>query len=212
MAEDHAARDVRAADLALVSRCIAGDQDAHRELFRSQRRNVHAVIYRIMGSNSNIDDLIQESFLQVFRSLHSFRGESKLSTWIGRITTRAVFAFIRRRKKRREVFQPEVAVEPTALSSGNNSSMNNRLDAKRALQSLYAILELLDPKHRIAYALFVVDGRTLAEVAELTDSTVAATKTRVFRARKEVTKRAQRQPLLAAYLATSLSTANDGVG
>ncbi len=65
---------------------------------------------------------------------------------------------------------------------------------------MYAVLEKLDAKYRIAFALHVIDGRKMQEVANMTESTVVATKSRVWRARKEVLRHAKRDPFLASYL------------
>lgn len=73
--------------------------------------------------------------------------------------------------------------------------------AKQAANRLYIALEKLDPKMRIAFALAAIDGLSLAEVAELTESSLVATKTRVWRARRDLMKRAQKDPVLASYLA-----------
>ena len=71
---------------------------------------------------------------------------------------------------------------------------------RRAAQRLYAALDHLDAKHRIAFALALIDGKSLAEVAELTGATVVATKTRVWRARRELDRRARKDSILGAYL------------
>jgi DNA-directed RNA polymerase specialized sigma24 family protein len=67
----------------------------------------------------------------------------------------------------------------------------------------------VDPKQRVAFALAVIDGRPLAEVAEMTDSSVVAVKTRVWRARKDLMKRAARDPVLAQYV-SELSGTEEG--
>ena len=71
---------------------------AQREFFDTFVAYVHGILYRILGSNREIEDLVQESFLQIFRSLVRFRGEAQLKTWISRITVRVAFAFLKRRK------------------------------------------------------------------------------------------------------------------
>jgi RNA polymerase sigma-70 factor (ECF subfamily) len=163
-------------------------------LFDEHRDRVHATLYRIMGSNRDMEDLVQEAFLQVFRSIHSFRGEAKLGTWISRITTRVAYAYIGRRPPHALSLEavPEVAAgEPDAA---------RRAAAREAARRLYGVLDRIEMKQRIAFALHVIDGRSIREVAEITDSSVTATKTRVWRARREVDRRARQDPLLAAYM------------
>lgn len=181
-------------DVELANRCASGDRRAQRQLFDEYRDRVHATLYRIMGSNRDMEDLVQEAFLQVFRSIHSFRGEAKLGTWISRITTRAAYAYIGRRRPHALALEavPEIADgEPDAAE---------RATAREAARRLYGVLERIEAKQRIAFALHVIDGRSIREVAEITDSSVTATKTRVWRARREVDRRARQDPLLAAYM------------
>jgi len=71
---------------------------------------------------------------------------------------------------------------------------------REVARRLYMALDRLDPKQRIAFALAVIDGRSLAEVAQLTESSVVAVKTRVWRARKDLMKRASKDDALSSYL------------
>lgn len=184
-------------DLALATQCASGERRAQRELFRSYRGNVHATLYRILGSNRDIEDLIQDTFLEVFRSIGRYRGEARLVSWISRITTRVAFAYISRRKP---AAAPLEAVPDTA---GDDPSADRQVAAREAARRLYAVLDHLDAKHRIAFALHVIMGMSLRDVADATDATLVATKSRVWRARREVNRRAQRDPLLAGFLAQS---------
>jgi len=181
-------------DLALAARCARGDRAAQRELFHREKRRVHATLYRVLGSNSDMEDLAQDAFVEVFRSLGSFRGEAQLSTWIDRITVRVAWAWLSRRPPRAARLEavPEIpAGDPTA---------EQRAQLRQAARRLYEVLDRLDPKLRIAFTLYVIDGRPLADVAELMSASLVATKTRVWRARRQVEKRAQKDPLLRSFL------------
>lgn len=186
--------DQRAADHSLAQRCANGEDAAHRELFRAHRDRVHGILFRILGSNSELEDLVQDSFLEVFRSLHRFRGDSTLATWIARITTRVAFAHIRKRPK------ASVSLDAIAELPNGEASAERRVVAREAARRLYDVLDRVEAKQRIAYALHVIDGRPMREVAEMTDATVVATKSRVWRARREVNRRVKRDAVLAAYL------------
>jgi RNA polymerase sigma-70 factor (ECF subfamily) len=182
-------------DLTLALDCAAGDRRAQRELFRAYRGNVHATLYRILGSNRDIEDLIQDTFLQVFRSLERYRGEARLVSWISRITTRVAFAYIAQRKP------ASAALESVPDPPSNDPSAESQVAARDAARRLYAVLDRIDPKHRVPFALHVIMGMPLRDVADATDSTLVATKSRVWRARREVNRRAKRDPLLADFLA-----------
>jgi RNA polymerase sigma-70 factor, ECF subfamily len=182
-------------DLELARRCAGGDITAQRQLFREHRSRVHRTLYRILGSNLDMEDLVQDTFVEVFRSLDHFRGEAKLSTWIARITTRVALHHIGRRRP------PAQSLDATALevSAGAPSAEQIAL-VREAAARLYQALDRIDPVQRVAFALHVVEGLPLREVAEITDSSLVATKTRVWRARREIERRARRDPLLAAFV------------
>ena len=73
---------------ALAARAAAGDRDAQREVFASQRALVHRTLYRILGSNRDMEDVVQDTFIEVFRGLHRFRGDSSLGRWCSTIAAR----------------------------------------------------------------------------------------------------------------------------
>ena len=178
----------------LVARCVAGDRGAQRRLFENEKRRVHATLFRILGPNQSLDDLVQDVFLSVFRSLGAFRGESSLSTWIDRCAVHAALAHIRGRRGRQHL-----ELVPESLAS-NDPSAERRALAREATRHLYAVLEGLPSKQRTAFALSAIDGRAVGEIAELMGATAVATKARIWRARLHVEKRAKSDPVLADYL------------
>lgn len=193
----HIAPHTHEADLALARRCADGEARAQKELFRGYRARVHQILYRILGSNSEIDDLIQEVFWEVFRSLPQFRGEARLSTWMGRITTRVAFAHVARRRP--AMADLDAVPEPAA----DVSPIDDQVMAREAATRLYRALDRLDPKHRVAFALHAIDGNSLQEVADMMDASLVATKTRVWRARRAVEQRARKDSILCTFVTDS---------
>jgi RNA polymerase sigma-70 factor (ECF subfamily) len=181
-------------DLGLAKRCVAGDRAAQRTLFERERRRVHAALYRILGTNVHIEDLVQESFLEIFRSLKNFRGEASLGTWVDRCTVRVAYAHLTRKKPR--AAQLELVPEIPA----GDATAEQRAMMREAARHLYAELDRIEPTHRLAFALHAIDGRSLEEVAQIMEATLVATKARVWRARQALEKRARRDPLLASFL------------
>ena len=86
------------------------------------------------------------------------------------------------------------------MPAADDPSAEQRLMAREAAKRLYRALDHIDPDHRVAFALHVIDGRPLRDVAELMNASVPATKSRVWRARKELDARARKDPLLVGYL------------
>jgi RNA polymerase sigma-70 factor, ECF subfamily len=185
----------RGNDLALAQRAADGDRAAQRELFHTLKKAVHHTLFRILGNNRELEDLIQDAFLEIFRALPSFRGDSSLSRWCQTIATRTAYLAIERRKPTSvdlEVVEDEIV--------DRDPDAHRVAQAKQAAKRLYAALDRIDAKQRIAFALAVIDGLSLSEVADLTDSSVVAVKTRVWRARRDLMKRAKKDPVLASYL------------
>lgn len=183
-----------AEELELAQRCAAGDEAALRRLFEQQRHSVHRTLFRILGSNRQIEDLIQDTFVEAFKAIGSFRGDACLSTWLNTIATRVCFRHLAQRAA--QPAGPQSAAELPAPSY----SPEHLTLSRRAVQSLYDVLDGIPPIYRIAYTLHVIDEQSLAEVARITRTSSLVVKTRVWRARKMLRERALRDPCLAELL------------
>lgn len=181
-------------DILLVDRCKDGDTAATRALFRQYKKRMHATLYRILGNTADVEDLMQESFIQVFKSLPSFRGEAKLSTWIDRITVRVAFHHIRRKKK-----QP-LPVGGMDDFEMHRSGASEEVASREGVRRLYKALATLPAASRIAFVLHEIDGRSVSEVAEIVGSAKSATKVRIWRARRALLKIACEDPVLSEFL------------
>ena len=181
-------------DAELIAACVGGDERAQRELFRREYPRVNATIYRLLGSTRDVDDLAQETFIAVFRALSSFRGESKMSTWIDRIAVRVVFHHIRARK-------PTMSLD-LLPDRASGADVGDHAHARDGLRRLYAVLATMSPDARAAFSLYAIDGRSIAEVAAITETSIVAAKLRIWRARREVTRQAAADPVLKEFIAT----------
>jgi RNA polymerase sigma-70 factor (ECF subfamily) len=129
-------------------------------------------------------------FLEAFRTLHNFRGDAQLGTWIDRIAVRVAYGHISRRRTRPRTLEL-VADVPSGSAGADERAMS-----REAARRLYAILDRIEPRQRIAYVLHVVDGRSIADVARAMDATAVLTRVRVWRARRHVEAQARLDPLL----------------
>jgi RNA polymerase sigma-70 factor (ECF subfamily) len=191
LSTDEAARD-------LVRRCVDGDRAAQTRLFRDEVRRVHGLLYRVLGPGGPHEDLVQETFLRVFRSLPQFRGEAQLSTWIGGIALNVAFGHLRATPP------PAVRLELVPDPRAEAPEADQVVAARQGLRRVYQILDRLEPRLRIAFTLHAIDGRPLREVADLMAASLVATKARVWRARRELDRRAARDPLLRSCLEAAL--------
>lgn len=178
-------------DADLAARCATGDRAAQRELFLKTRAPVHRTLYRLLGSNQDIEDLLQETFLAAFRSIQSYGGRASLVTWCCSIASNVALSHLRRRR-----LPPTDVVDIESPAPG----ADRQLRARIAVARLYRALDRIDPVQRVAFVLAVVDGRSMAEVAELTGASISAVKTQIWRARKTLDKRAAADPLLREYI------------
>jgi RNA polymerase sigma-70 factor (ECF subfamily) len=185
----------RREDAELARRCIAGDELARRALFDAHRARVHHVLHRVLGNNRDIDDVIQDAFIAIFRSLPTYRGEALLATWIDRVTVRVALRSVRRRPRDHA---PALEV---VLADDPARGPDRRAEAREAARRLYAILDEVEPKHRAAFALHAIEGMPLREVANVMEATLIATKLRVWRTRQRVETAARNDELLRGYLA-----------
>ncbi len=184
-----------ASDVLLVDRCLTGEAAATRELFRRHRARVHACLYRVLGTNRDMDDLLQEAFIQVFQSLSGWRAEASLATWIDRVSVRVAYRYLSQRGRR--VQTAELVDEDAPGGEGPGAS---RQLARDGVKRLYEVLDELGAAARLAFTLHEIDGRPLSEVAELVGSSVTATKLRVWRARKRLEAAAAPDPLPREFL------------
>ena len=184
----------RLRDLALARRCAAGERAAQRELFQREVDRVHHVLHRILGSAPEVEDAAQEAMLAVFRSLPRFRGEATLATWVDRITVRVAIAHLQRRRT-------AAPLDEAAWVAAPQVPIVQQLFQHEAARRLYAALSGMEARQRVAFVLHVIEERSMDEIAAAMGATRVATKARVWRARRELARRARRDPVLAALLA-----------
>jgi len=184
-------------DASLVSRCLRGEESAWEELVRLHTRRVYALCYRFTGSNPEAQDLTQEVFLRVFRTLRTFRsGEGSFCTWLTRVSRNLLIDHYRRTRQERVTDSIEeqlpVLEEEGAAASARPDHVLAGLEASQALQ---ATLQKLSPDLREAVILRdlqELEYREIAVVLQIPEGTV---KSRINRGRAELARLLRRQKL-----------------
>lgn len=178
----------------LVLRCQSGDRDAFRELFRRHRSDVARLVQRLLGGRGDIDDVVQEVFLQVHRSLKDFRFGARFSTWLYRVTVNVVLMQRRAARSRPQLVEAPEGLTPLdgALTPEEQAVRNRRIEA------FYRLLDRLSEKKRTAYILHEMQGMSPAEIAEAVSAPVLTVRTRLFYARRELGALLREEPSLAA--------------
>jgi len=183
-------------DRPLVDRAQAGDREALGELFVRHAQAVRRLLSGVIGPTNELDDLVQDVFIQVFKSLPRFRGDSRFSTWLHQVTMYAAYNHLRRPRRVTLVDPEELEVAGT---DGDGPQV--RLHGRETMRRLNAILDTIKPKKRIAFILFAVEGYSIGEVSEMVGAPVPTVKSRVWFARRELRKKARRDPVLGQVLA-----------
>jgi RNA polymerase sigma-70 factor (ECF subfamily) len=177
----------------VVQRAQRGDRAAFAELFRRHRNDVGRLVFRMLGPSSEADDVIQEVFLQVHRSLGDFRGQAKFTTWLHRVTVNVVL-MARRAARSRPVF----VGEPSADQELDPGLPPDESVARRArIEAFRRLLDRLPEKKRTVFVLHELEGRTPAEIAEIVEAPVLTVRTRLFYARRELAEMMRQEPALA---------------
>jgi RNA polymerase sigma-70 factor (ECF subfamily) len=188
------APEFSAQELDQIEACRQGDRRALQAVFLAHSPYLERLLGRVAGSAFDVEDLIQSTFLAAIDAFPRFRGEAQVRTWLARIAIRIAQDRLRSASHRRrgELEDLEESADPRGLFDGPELNV----DTGRRVRRLQHHLEAIAPKKRVAFVLHVFEGFPIEEVAALTGASVTATKSRVFWARRELLKRAQRDPLL----------------
>ena len=163
----------------VLARARRGDMRAHAEIFRVFSRPVFSLAARMTGSSAAADDVLQETFLEVIRSVAGFRAEASLATWIRRIAVSKSLMHLRSAWQRRatlfrDLGDTEVTrVEP--VNPGETHALQLNMDLDRALARLPDV-------SRVVVLLYDVEGYSHAEIARLMGMSVSFSKSQLSRA------------------------------
>jgi RNA polymerase sigma-70 factor (ECF subfamily) len=184
----------RAEQQDLVERAQRGDAAAFAELFRQHRGAVGRIAFRMLGPGADLEDAVQDVFVHVFRSLPDFRGQSKFSTWLHRVTVNVVL-MIRRRARSRPTLVAEDRVSRETSDEG--ALPDEALARARRLEAFRGLLERLSEKKRTVFVLHELEGMGPAEIAQVVDCPVLTVRTRLFYARRELAELLRADPTLS---------------
>ena len=180
--------EVGGREAALIQRCAAGDEDACAELVTEHQRMVYQLSLNLLGDHNEALDLSQEVFLRVFRTLHGFRGQSALRTWIYRIVVnqaRNRQRWWRRRHRSQQVSLDEhITAHGELPAPGNGGSPDRILGQKQLAERIRTSLDRLPFDQRTAIVLREIDGLSYEEIGFSLGIAVGTVKSRLARARE----------------------------
>lgn len=176
-------------DLELVGLALDGDYDAFDELVRRYEDKAYRLAWSFMKDDAEAADVVQDAFLNVYRKLDSFKGNSRFSSWIYRVIVNAALMKLRKHKRRSEVDLESLG--PSFLDDGHhaNDVPQWRVRADKAAlnrelrERILEAVDELEPKYQSVFLLKEIEGLSLQEVGEVMDLSVPAVKSRLHRAR-----------------------------
>jgi RNA polymerase sigma-70 factor (ECF subfamily) len=177
-------------DAALVARLRAADEAAFADLVRREGGRMLAVARRILRSEEDARDAVQDAFLAAFRHLPEFAEEARLSTWLHRIAINAALMRLRSRKRRREdsiePLLPQFEADGHFSSPGPawRPDAEDALDGKQTASLVRACIDRLPEGHRTVLLLRDIEGLDTAETAAALGIGIDAVKMRLHRARQ----------------------------
>ncbi len=186
----------------LVARAQAGDEAAFHELFRTHRETVARIVHRVMGPSHEIEDVVQDVFIHVFRSIGKFRGDAKFTTWLYRLTTNVTKMHLRRKRSRPRF--ADVPVPENRSETEPAEQPDAAAERKERIDALYRLVDRLSEKKRTVLVLHDFEGLPAKEIAEIVEAPVLTVRTRLFYARKELYAALSEEPALAAVVETLL--------
>jgi RNA polymerase sigma-70 factor (ECF subfamily) len=171
----------------LVQRAQQGDAEAFATLFHTHKARIYSLCLRMTNNVAEAEDLAQDAFLQVFRKLATFRGDSALSTWLYRITVNTVLMHFRRKSPCRVSLDEPIDSTAGARSARREyGTRDGRLETSVARVALTRAISELPEGYRAIFLLHEVEGYQHREIAELLGCSVGTSKSQLHKAKLRI--------------------------
>jgi RNA polymerase sigma factor (sigma-70 family) len=184
-------------DHSLVERCLSGDEGAWEALIRTHTRRVYGLCYRFTGKDVEAQDLTQEVFLRVYRTLKTFRAtEGAFTTWLARLTRNLLIDHYRRTRTERLTDSIEEQLPVLEESVSAAAHPEGMVAGREASEILQGALQKLSPELREAVILRDLQGLEYREIADILHIPEGTVKSRLNRGRTELARVLKRQKVL----------------
>ncbi len=172
--------------LNLLDRCRRDDPEACNALLALYNRRIFNTAYRILGEESQAEDALQETLINIYRGLSRFRGESKISTWVSRITVNVCLGMIRKGKNKHfvELDESEAVKELPAMPTPYMDPLKH-VAADELSRFVEEAFVRMSKKQGIVVRLHDMEGNTIQEIARILHVPVGTIKSRLFYGRQE---------------------------
>ncbi len=171
-----------ATDFELAQRSAAGDMPAFEELYERHSRRVYSLCLRMTANTAEAEDLAQEAFIQLFRKIGSFRGESAFTTWLHRLTVNQVLMHFRKKGVKMEQTTDD-GETPVQIVAGTEDHLKMPVVDRIALDKA---ISRLPRGYRTVFVLHDVEGHEHEEIARLLGCSVGTSKSQLHKARMKL--------------------------
>jgi len=175
----------------LIERCLSGDQAAWEDIVRLYRRKVFNIAYKFVGRHDEAEDLTQDVFLKVFKSLRTFDRRANFSTWLISVSRNLCIDHYRSVRRERELVNHDVDVVTLARPIGGNTPQA-MLERRDRVAMLRTALDKLTPSLRAAIMLRDIQELSYQEIAERLGVPEGTVKSRINRGRTELARQIAR--------------------
>lgn len=177
-----------------IERLKKGNESAFGELIDEFQQKVFHTCISFVPNKEDAEDVVQEVFLEVYKSIHKFKGNSKLSTWIYKICTNKCLEFIRKKNaKKRFAFMQSITGNQIPLDKTNFFTEFNHpgilLENKEKTETIYVAINSLPESQRVIFTLAKLDGKSYQEIVEITGKSLSSVESIMFRAKKNLQKK-----------------------
>ena len=176
---------------ALIERCLAGDQAAWEEIVRLHRRKVFNIAYKFVGKHDLAEDLTQDIFLKLYRSLDTFDRRANFQTWLISVSRNLCIDHYRSVRKERETINRDIDASTLSPVSRDRSAYS-QLELRDRVQLLRTALDMLPPTLRTAVLMRDIQELTYQEIADNLSVPEGTVKSRINRGRTELARQIQR--------------------
>lgn len=167
-------RNQNITELDLLKGCLNGDRRMQEELYRRYSPRMYAVCLRYAGKAEEAEDILQEGFIKVFKKMDSFRGDGSFEGWMRRIFVNTAIEHFRRKR----YLMPVTEKEENTIE-GKYTSVLDDLGAK----DIMALVQELSPGYRTVFNMYVVEGYTHKEIADMLGISEGTSKSQLSRAK-----------------------------
>ena len=178
------------ADIDVISQVLKGDHNSYATLVNRYNNFVFTIVLRYIKGREDAEEVAQDVFIKAYKSLSSFKGDSKFSTWLYTVTTTTCITFLRKKKLEVQSLDNEKVFEAAGEIAGDMSA--NQIEQKSKVNMVNEAIKMLSPDDAQVIMLFYKGEQTLEEIAKILNKEPNTVKVQLHRARTRLKEKMQK--------------------